>query len=90
MAMLTKYHGAGNPNSALVTFQARQITGELEGETEQGMKKWWDYSILFRRHDMLYRVWLLLLTQVFSQFIGGSVIRYVTRCHIVAIYKQLN
>jgi hypothetical protein len=77
--MLIEYHGGGDPNSALVEFQTRQIAAELESDTERGMRKWWDYSILFRSRDMLYRTWLLVLTQVFSQFIGGSVIRYGCR-----------
>ena len=76
MAMLVEYHGAGDPNSALVMLQANQITAELESESERGVRQWWDYSILFRTRAMRYRTWLLLLTQVFSQFIGGSVIKY--------------
>jgi hypothetical protein len=89
-AMLIKYHGAGDPNSALASFQAEQIATELEAETERGIRKWWDYSILFSSRPMLYRTWLLILTTVFSQFIGGSVIRYASSYHIFPLVLSLS
>ncbi|KAE8415098.1 general substrate transporter [Aspergillus pseudocaelatus] len=74
--MLIKYHGNGNPESALVAHECREIEEGIRFEVETGGRRWWDYKILFSSRDMLYRLWLLFLVCVFSQFIGGSVITY--------------
>jgi hypothetical protein len=73
-AMLVKYHGGGNPNSALVEYECNEIEEDIRFEVETGGRKWWDYKILFSSRAMLYRLWLLFLVSIFSQFIGGSVI----------------
>ncbi|KAL4897568.1 putative transporter [Aspergillus ambiguus] len=74
--MLVKYHGFGNEDSALVTYECNEIEQDIQFEAETGGRRWWDYKMLFASRDMLYRVWLLFLVCVFSQFIGGSVITY--------------
>lgn len=76
--MLIKYHGGGNAESALVEYECNEIEEDIRFEIESGGRRWWDYKILFNSRDMLYRLWLLFLICIFSQFIGGSVIRYIT------------
>ncbi len=46
-------------------------------EIESRDNRWWDYRKLFNTRPALYRIWLLMLVSVFSQFIGGAVIRFV-------------
>lgn len=75
--MLVKYHGNGNPDSALVNYECNEIEQDIRFEIETGGRRWWDYKILFASRDMLYRLWLLFLVCIFSQFIGGSVITCV-------------
>ena len=75
--VLVKYHGAGNPDSAVAALEFREMEEDIRIDIETSDKRWWDFRTLFRTRPMLYRVWLLMLVTTFSQFIGGSVIRYV-------------
>ncbi len=75
-AVLVKYHGNGNPDSAVVILECNEMDELLNTDVEGSDKRWWDYRPLFNSRQALYRIWLLLLVSVFSQFIGGSVIRY--------------
>ncbi|KAJ5665445.1 general substrate transporter [Penicillium maclennaniae] len=74
--MLIKYHGSGKDNSPLVRWECNQIGDHLQFEIETGGRKWWDFRVLFSSRANLYRLWLIFLVSVFSQFIGGSVISY--------------
>ncbi|KAJ5462038.1 uncharacterized protein N7458_003590 [Penicillium daleae] len=74
--MLVKYHGSGKINSPLVRWECRQIEEDLQVEIETGGRRWWDFKVLFETKANLYRLWLIFLVSVFSQFIGGSVISY--------------
>jgi hypothetical protein len=76
-AILTKYHGAGKEDSAVVALEMSEIERETNYDIELAKNRWWDYRPLFSSRARWYRIWLLLLVTVFSQFIGGSVIRYV-------------
>jgi hypothetical protein len=73
--VLVKYHGDGDPDSAVAAFELSQIQESLACEAELSDKRWWDYRPLFNCRPALYRIWLVMLVTVFSQFIGGSVIR---------------
>jgi Na+/melibiose symporter-like transporter len=75
-AVLTKYHGNGNIDSAIVELEYNEIAASINTEIETSDKRWWDYRPLFNSRPALYRIWLVLLVTVFSQFIGGSVIGY--------------
>ena len=75
-AILTKYHGNGNPESAIVKLECNEIQASIEYEEELSDKRWWDYRPLFNSRPALHRVFLLMLVSVFSQFIGGAVISY--------------
>lgn len=74
--MLIKYHGNGKENSPLVQWECSQIEEDFQFEIETGGRRWWDFKVLFSSRANLYRLWLIFLVSVFSQFIGGSVIRY--------------
>lgn len=74
-AILTKYHGDGNLRSALVKLELDEIRTSLEAEQELRNNNW-NYKILVNNRPNRYRMWLIMLVAVFSQFIGGSVISY--------------
>jgi MFS family permease len=73
--VLIKYHGNGNPDSALVKLECEEIQHSLEAEAET-RGKWWDYKILIKTRANRYRMWIIFLVAVFAQFIGGAVISY--------------
>lgn len=72
--ILVEYHGNGNPDSAVVHLERLEIEEAINIAAESNTQRWWDYRCLFNSRPVLYRVWLLMLITVFSQFIGGSVI----------------
>ncbi|OLN88129.1 Lactose permease 3 [Colletotrichum chlorophyti] len=74
-AILTKYHGDRNPDSALVKLEIDEIRESLEFEEEINNKNW-NYKILINNRPNRYRMWLVMLVAVFAQFIGGAVISY--------------
>ncbi|KAF6815924.1 MFS lactose [Colletotrichum plurivorum] len=74
--VLVKYHGDGDPGSAVVRLECDEITRSLEAEAELTNGRWWDYKILVRNRANRYRMWILVLITVFSQFTGGAVISY--------------
>lgn len=75
-SILTKYHGNGNADSALVQLEMREMAHSLNFEAEISKGRHWDYRVLINTRPARYRMWLILLVAVFSQFIGGSVISY--------------
>ncbi|KAF0322696.1 lactose permease [Colletotrichum asianum] len=75
-SVLIKYHGNGNPDSAVVRLECEEIKFSLEAEAELTRGRWWDYKILIRNRANRYRMWILVLITVFSQFTGGAVISY--------------
>ncbi|OHW90186.1 lactose permease [Colletotrichum incanum] len=74
-AILTKYHGNGNPNSALVKLELDEIQDSLAAELEL-KNGHWNYKALVNNRPNLYRMWLIMLVAVMAMFIGGSVISY--------------
>ncbi|EMT72400.1 general substrate transporter [Fusarium oxysporum II5] len=76
-AVLIKYHGDGNPESAVVKLELDEMRASIEYQAEiEASQKWWDYRMLFDNKENLHRFYLLFLVAIFSQFIGGSVITY--------------
>ena len=75
-AILTKYHGNGNPDSAVVQLQCKEIQASIDIDAELLGRRWWDYRPLFTTRAARYRIWLVMLVTVFPQFIGGAVISY--------------
>lgn len=74
--IVIKYHGDGKADSAVAELEFREIEEMISQETESSDKRFWDYRGLFDSRGKLYRIWLLMLVSIFSQFIGGSVISY--------------
>lgn len=71
---LTKYHGEGNPNHALVKMQIeeyRQVIS-LNGSD----KNWWDYSDLYKNRASRWRVFNALMPSVWGQCSGNAVVSY--------------
>ncbi|KAG5743073.1 hypothetical protein H9Q70_014213 [Fusarium xylarioides] len=76
-AVLIKYHGDGNPESAVVKLELNEMHASIEYQAEiEASQKWWDYRMLFDNRENLHRFYLLFLVAIFSQFIGGLVITY--------------
>jgi sugar porter (SP) family MFS transporter len=74
-AILIKYHGNNNADSALVKLEINEMQELLEAEAEVANKNW-NYKILWNNRPNRLRMWLLMLVAVFANFIGGSVISY--------------
>ncbi|KAK1962042.1 hexose transporter [Colletotrichum sublineola] len=74
-AILTRYHGNANPDSALVKLELNEIQDSLAAELELKSTNW-NYKALVDNRPNLYRMWLIMLVAVMAMFIGGSVISY--------------
>ncbi|MBE3045274.1 MFS transporter, partial [Candidatus Bathyarchaeota archaeon] len=74
--ILIKYHGDGNPESAVVKLECEEIKQSLNAEAELTRGRWWDYSVLFKTRAARYRMYIIMLVSIFSQFTGGGVISY--------------
>lgn len=75
-AILIKYHGDGNPDSALVALETAEIQQSVEYGEQHDTSKWYNYKILVSTKPNLLRMYILFLIVVFSQFTGGAVISY--------------
>lgn len=69
-AMLTKYHGEGNPESAWVKLQLSEYAANLDMDGAD--KRWWDYRALFKDKYARYRLFCCCLIGVFGQFAGNG------------------
>ncbi|KDN46946.1 hypothetical protein RSAG8_04023, partial [Rhizoctonia solani AG-8 WAC10335] len=71
-AILTKYHGNGDPNSPLVEFEMQEIKTmcELDGSDQV----WWDLRPLFRTAADRYRSYMCLGMATFGQLSGNGLI----------------
>ncbi|KAI9164190.1 Lactose permease-like protein [Paramyrothecium foliicola] len=74
--ILVKYHGNGDPHSAIVRLELDEIQQSLEAEAELNHGAWWDYRPLINNRSARYRMWIIMLVTVFAQFTGGAVISY--------------
>lgn len=73
-AMLIKYHGLGNPESAWVKLQMQEYEELLE--MDGGDKRWWDYRALFCTRAAAYRLGCNLTISIFGQWAGNAVLSY--------------
>ncbi|TVY29201.1 Lactose permease [Lachnellula hyalina] len=73
-AMLTKYHGEGNPESEWVTLQLNEYEELLEMDGAD--KRWWDYRALFKNRSTCYRLFCNVCITIFGQWAGNSVLSY--------------
>lgn len=70
LAFLVKYHGNGDPDSALVKleFEEFQENIALDGSD----KRWWDYRALFATKNARWRFLMVMMISVFGQFSGNG------------------
>ncbi|EGX89728.1 MFS monosaccharide transporter, putative [Cordyceps militaris CM01] len=74
LAFLTRYHGDGNPQHALVRMQMEEyrLVISLNGSD----KKWWDYSDLYKNRAARWRMFNALIPSVWGQCSGNAVVSY--------------
>lgn len=73
-AMLTKYHGDGNPDSEWVKLQMHEYDDLLEMDGAD--KRWWDYRALFKNRSTCYRLFCNVAITIFGQWAGNAVLSY--------------
>lgn len=69
-AMLTRYHGEGNPESEWVKLQLSEYAANLD--LDGADKRWWDYRALFKNKYARYRLLCCCLIGVFGQLAGNG------------------
>ncbi|GMK54150.1 hypothetical protein CspeluHIS016_0107360 [Cutaneotrichosporon spelunceum] len=69
-AFLTKYHGNGNPEDALVMFELREMKASIALDGID--KRWWDYRPLFFSRGGRWRMAQVLMISIFGQFSGNG------------------
>jgi hypothetical protein len=69
-AILTKYHGNGNPESEWVKLQMWEYEAHLD--LDGADKRWWDYRALFRDGPSRYRLMSNCLVSLFGQWAGNG------------------
>ncbi|KAM0715174.1 hypothetical protein Q7P37_009639 [Cladosporium fusiforme] len=73
-AVLTKYHGYGNRESAWVRLQLEEYEAFLNMEGSD--KRWWDYRALFNTRASRYRIATNVVFSIFAQWAGNGVLSY--------------
>jgi MFS family permease len=73
-AILTRYHGNGNPESAWVKLQMHEYEELLDMDGSD--KRWWDYRALFRDRPAVYRLSCNMAISIFGQWAGNAVLSY--------------
>lgn len=73
-AVLAKYHGEGNPESAWVKLQLHEYEECLD--LDGADKRWWDYRALFRNRAAVYRLTCNVVVSIFGQWAGNAVLSY--------------
>ncbi|KAJ4297371.1 hypothetical protein N0V88_004290 [Collariella sp. IMI 366227] len=70
VAFLVKYHGNGDPNSALVRLEVEEMR---DGIRQDGIDKtWWDYRPFLFSHNARWRIAQVLMISIFGQFSGNG------------------
>ena len=69
-AMLTKFHGDGNPDSEWVKLQLNEYEELLE--LDGADKRWWDYRALFKNRSTCYRLFCNVCITIFGQWAGNG------------------
>jgi hypothetical protein len=76
-AMLTKYHGEGNPDSEWVKLQLNEYEELLEMDGSD--KRWWDYRALFKTKATCYRLFCNVSITIFGQWAGNGMCILILR-----------
>ncbi|ODV76721.1 general substrate transporter [Suhomyces tanzawaensis NRRL Y-17324] len=71
--VLTKYHGGGDPDSALVKFELSEIKAAIAMENANTKNKWLEW---FRTPANRHRLGIIMGLPVMMQFCGNALISY--------------
>lgn len=74
LAVLAKYHGDGDPNSALPQLQYREIVEENRLTRDEN--PWWDFRELVSTRAARYRLAMVVGMAFFGQWSGNNVVNY--------------
>ena len=79
LEIFAKYHGDGDPNSALVQLQYREIVEEYQ--LSRNENPWWDFRELLNTRAARYRLFMVIGMSFFGQWSGNNVVSYfMVRC----------
>lgn len=70
LAILTKYHGFGNPNSKIVQLEYAEYCGSIA--TDGADSRWWDFLPIFQGKGAIYRIACVINLGVLYQWSGNS------------------
>ncbi|KAK9480265.1 general substrate transporter [Lipomyces japonicus] len=73
-AVLTKYHGEGNPNHPIVLLEFAEM--RAEAEASENNLKWWDYRPLLNTRSGRVRFRCAMLMAVYGQLSGNPLSSY--------------
>lgn len=73
-AVLTEWHGLGNPESAWVQLELAEYDEFLNLNGSD--KRWWDYRALFNSRASIYRLSCNCCFAIFAQWAGNGVLSY--------------
>lgn len=74
LAVLAKYHGAGDPHAALVQLEYREILEDRANNPSDD--RWWDFRELIRDRQSRYRTAIVIALSFFGQWSGNNVVSY--------------
>ncbi|KAI0016795.1 lactose permease [Xylariomycetidae sp. FL0641] len=74
LAIFAKYHGDGDPNSALVQLEYREVLEEFQ-QSRDG-NPWWDFRELGNTRAARYRLAMVIGMSFFGQWSGNNVVSY--------------
>ena len=80
-AVLTKYHGEGDPDHPMVQLQLQEMVSQIRSEASD--KKWWDYHELWNTHNARRRLICVLGMACFGQVSGNSLSSYCMLCALL-------
>ncbi|KAG9102966.1 hypothetical protein FRC07_010112, partial [Ceratobasidium sp. 392] len=85
-AFLVRFHGGGDPSSALVELEWREFKEDIA--IDGADKRWWDYSGLFATPSARWRSLMVLLMAVFGQFSGNGLAYFNTEIYNAVGYSN--
>lgn len=74
LAILSKYHGEGDPNNPMVILQTKEMRSQIK--TDASDKTWWDYRELFSTHSARHRLICVAGMACFGQLSGNNITSY--------------
>ena len=92
IAIMAKYHGAGDANAPVVQLQIQEISEDFA--VTRNDNPWWDFRELFNTKAARYRFSLVICMAFFGQWSGNNVVSYfmpamIKNAGITDVKKQL-